>query len=85
MDNGAEFGVDDEGASFPVPKELAFNGEPGGASSDDTIATTHVEVEEVASGFAVEPGSDDAIHPRPVVRVRDRKVTKNVILQRVLA
>lgn len=87
MDDGAKFGVEDEGAGLPVPKGLAFNGEPGGASGDAAVTVAHDEGEhdEVIEEGAVEPGMDDTVHSRLVVRVQGRKVTKDVVLQRVLA
>jgi hypothetical protein len=69
LDNGAMFGFEDESVCLPIPKEMAFNGELGGASGDDAVAAAHDNVDKVAGEGVVEPGTDDAVHPHPVERV----------------
>ena len=52
MNKVAELGVEVKGPSLLVPKELSFNGEPGGTSSG---ATLHDSLDEVVGEIEMVP------------------------------
>jgi hypothetical protein len=79
LDDSVEFGVEDDSANLPVPKELAFNSKPSVASGDAAVPLAPGDVLEVVGESSIEPGEDDIVHPRLVGRVQGRKVAKDVV------